>query len=189
MDIGLSLFESENVCLAPIDHEKDAEIESRWTHDAEYLRMLSPDLARPLAPAQLKKKYKSIEKEMDEGKSLFYFTIRKRPDDRLIGFARLYWIEWANGMGMIQLGIGSPEDRSQGLGSEVLKLLLRYAFAELNLHRLTALVPEYNLAAMHVFEKAGFIEEVRRRKALNRDGRRWDLVHIGILCHEWEYRT
>ncbi|MBN1146276.1 MAG: hypothetical protein JXA78_03395 [Anaerolineales bacterium] len=30
MNIDVSLFESQNICLAPIDHEKDAEIESSW---------------------------------------------------------------------------------------------------------------------------------------------------------------
>ena len=186
MRIDEPLFEGEHICLAPIDHEKDPEIESRWTHDAEYLRLLSADPARPIAPALLKKKYDEIEKEMDEGRKLFYFTIRLRSDERLIGFARLFWIEWSNGTGMIQLGIGDPQDRGQGYGSEALRLLLRYAFAELNLHRLTAFIPEYNKGAMRLFEKAGFIEEVRRRQAIHRDGRRWDMVHMGILRREWK---
>jgi len=66
-----------------------------------------------------------------------------------------------------------------------LRLLLRYAFDELNLYRLTAVVPEYNPIALHLFSKAEFLEEVRQRKALNRDGRRWDLLHLGILHEEW----
>ena len=142
MKINVPLFESDNVCLGPIDHEKDPEIESNWTHDIQYLRQLSCDIARPLSPAHLKKKYEKIEKEMEEGKNVFYFTIRMRSDDRLIGFARLYWIEWSNGSGRIELGIGSEKDRQQGYGSEALQMLLRYAFAELNLYRLSADVPE-----------------------------------------------
>jgi len=31
----------------------------------------------------------------------------------------------------------------------------------------------------------GFIEEVRRREALYRDGNRWDSIHFGILNDEW----
>jgi RimJ/RimL family protein N-acetyltransferase len=38
---------------------------------------------------------------------------------------------------------------------------------------------------LRFFEKAGFIVEVRRRQALNRDGRRWDLLHLGLLQQEW----
>jgi RimJ/RimL family protein N-acetyltransferase len=186
MRIDQSLFEGEHICFGPIDHEKDPEIESRWTHDASYLRMISLDPALPASPARIKKRYEAIEKEQDEDKNLFYFTLRIRSDDRLIGFARLYWIEWSNGIGLIELGIGDPKDRGHGYGSEALDLLLRFAFDELNLYRLTAIIPEYNTVALHVFSKAGFIEEVRRRQSVSRDGRRWDLLHLGILQDEWQ---
>jgi RimJ/RimL family protein N-acetyltransferase len=86
----------------------------------------------------------------------------------------------------VKIGIGSPSDRGQGYGSEALRLLLRYAFAELNLFRLSAFAPEYNPVALHIFRKAGFVQEVCRRQALNRDGRRWDLVYLGLLREEWE---
>ena len=123
---------------------------------------------------------------MDESRSLFYFTVRMRSDDRLIGFAKLYWIEWSNGTGMIQLGIGDAHDRGHGYGSEILSLMLRYAFAELNLYRLTAMIPDYNQVAKLLFQNAGFVEEVRRRQALNRNGRRWDMLHMGLLREEWQ---
>jgi RimJ/RimL family protein N-acetyltransferase len=68
-------------------------------------------------------------------------------------------------------------------------MLLGYAFDELNLYRLTAVVPEYNQAALRLFENAGFVQEVRRREAINRDGRRWDLFHLGLLESEWKGNT
>ena len=34
-DIQTQLFEDQEVCLGPIDHEKDPEIESQWTHDSD----------------------------------------------------------------------------------------------------------------------------------------------------------
>jgi RimJ/RimL family protein N-acetyltransferase len=39
-----------------------------------------------------------------------------------------------------------------------------------------------------LFAKAGFVEEVRRREALQRDGRYWDAIHLGLLRDEWEAR-
>ena len=183
------LFYGEHICLASIDHEKDAEIESKWTHDAAYMRMVNPNPARPQSPAQLKKKYEAIEKEQEESKNQFYFTIRMRADERLIGFIKLQWIEWNNGTGYIQMGIGEANDRLHGYGTETLHLMLRYAFDELNLYRLSAWIPEYNPVALHIFTKAGFVEEVRRRQALNRDNRRWDLIHVGILRAEWEQKA
>jgi hypothetical protein len=186
MAISTQLFEGQLIRLAPIDHEKDAEIESKWMHDPEYLRMLWTKPARPLSPAQVKKAYEAIEKEMEESKSTFYFTIRQREDERLLGFIKLYWIEWTNGNGWLELGIGDPQDRRKGYGGEALSMVTRYAFAELNLYRLSVMVPEYNLPALGLFAKAGFVEEVRRREALQRDGRYWDAIHLGLLREEWE---
>ena len=120
---------------------------------------------------------------------MYYFTIRAREDDRLIGRASIHWIEWANGSGHIRLGIGAAEDRGKGYGTQALGLLLRFAFAELNLFRLTAMVPEYNEAALALLNKFGFTQEVCRRKSLERDGRRWALYVFGLLSDEWQKRA
>ena len=192
MSIHEQLFQGSKICLTPIDHEKDPEIVARWTQDAEYQRMLNSDVVRPLSPAQVKKQYEAIEKASEESNGMFYYGIRTLAMDdqpeRLIGFARLYWIEWSHGAGMLQIGIGDPADRRKGYGSEALRMMLRYAFMELNLFRLGALIPEYNTPALALFQKVGFIEEIRRREALNRYGRRWDMLHLGLLHGDWKAR-
>jgi RimJ/RimL family protein N-acetyltransferase len=186
MSIDTPLFDGSLVRLGQIDHEKDPEVVSRWTHDAGFMRMMYTDPMRPLTPWQVKKKLEELEKSIEEERNLFHFRIRARNDDRLLGFAELCWITWTNATGMIRLGIGAAEDRHHGYGRETLNLLLRYAFVELNLHRLTAVIPEYNLPALALFQSFGFIEEVRRRQALERDGRFWDLMYFGLLTDEWK---
>ena len=84
------------------------------------------------------------------------------------------------------MGIGDSEDRRCGYGTQVLGLLLRFAFDELNLYRLTARVQEYNEGALRLLQKAHFSEEVRRRQALQRFGRYWDLLLLGLLREEWK---
>ena len=64
-------------------------------------------------------------------------------------------------------------------------MLLRFAFAELNLFRVSAAAPEYNEAAIALLKKFGFTEEARRRQALDRDGRRWDPLVFGLIHEEW----
>ena len=189
LDIQTQLFESPDLCLGPIDHEKDPEIESRWTQDSEFMRLMEIDPARPLSAAMIKKQYEKLEKKIEEDKNLFHFTIRARDDNRLIGKALIQWIEWTNSNGWIRLGIGAAEDRRKGYGTQALRMLLRFAFAELNLFRVTAMVPEYNEAAIALLHKFGFTREVCRRSALERDGRRWDLYVYGLLNEEWQDRT
>lgn len=185
MTIQDPLLQGKLICLAAIDHDKDPEIEARWTNDPQYLQLLDSTPARPLSPAQIKKKYEAIEKEQEESRSLFYFTIRDLKDDRLIGLAKIYWVDWTNSDGKLTIGIGDPADRNQGIGTEVLNILLRFCFTELNLFRVTAIIQEYNHVAQHIFLKAGFQEEVRRREAIYRYGKRWDVLHYGLLKDEW----
>lgn len=185
MGISKQLFTTENICLGAIDHQQDAEVESLWTHDLGYLRMFAGGPAAPMSAAQIKKNYEAIEKIQEEKDSRFYFTIRFRQDDRLIGFAEIAWIEWSNGTGSVRLGIGNPQDRRKGYGSEALSLLLRFAFDELNLFRLSAIIPEYNTPGLGLFSKFGFVEEVRRRQAIHRDARRWDSLELGLCAEDW----
>jgi RimJ/RimL family protein N-acetyltransferase len=184
-DIQTQLYEGRDVRLGPIDHEKDPQIESGWTHDAEFMRMCGIEPVRPVSAAMMKKKYEKLEKEIEEDKNKYYFTIRAREGDRLVGRALINRIEWPNGNGWIEFGIGAAEDRRKGYGTQAVQMLLRFAFAELNLFRVTARVPEYNEAAMAMLKKFGFVGEVRRRQALDRDGRRWDLLVFGLLHEEW----
>jgi RimJ/RimL family protein N-acetyltransferase len=181
-----NLFEDELICLANIEPNIDAEVESKWSHDSEYLRMLGAELSRPLSAAQLKKRYESIEKKAEENARLFYFTIRKREDNRLVGFIRIELWDWNQRAASLQLGIGDAADRGQGYGTQALRLMLRYAFDELNMRRISVRVPAYNTAALHLFEKAGFIVEVRRRQMIQRDGQRWDEICLGLLQEEWK---
>lgn len=184
-DIQTQLFEGPDIRFGPIDHEKDPETEARWTHDSEFMRLMEFSPARPLSAAMIRKQYEKLEKRVEEEKNIYHFMIRLKPDDRLIGKALVHRIEWANGNGFIQFGIGAADDRRKGYGTQALRMLLRFAFAELNLFRVTAHVPEYNEAAIALLQKLGFVQEVCRRKALERDARRWDLYVFGLLNDEW----
>lgn len=207
MGIEDSLFIGQLIRLGSIQHEADSAIESGWTHDPEYLRMLDESPARPRSASQVKKRYETIEKDAQENRNMFYFTIRARSttstgesartsgtdpvgvkevdEGHLIGFVQIYWIEWSHGYGWLKIGIGNPVDRGRGFGTDALRMVVRYAFNELNLFRLSAGIPGDNPIALHVFKKVGFVEEVRRREAIHRDGKRYDVVHLGILRDEW----
>jgi len=182
MNMSNSLFESELIRLAAPDPDIDAEIESRWTHNPEYLHLLGAEPARPLASIQIKKQHEEAQKDKDQ----FHFAIRTRADDRLVGFIQSRYIEWANGVVTIAMGIGDESDRNHGYGTQALALVMRCVFAELNLYRMTATVPGYNQGAIRFFERAGFSIEVRKRQAIHRYEQRWDMLMLGLLREEWK---
>ena len=86
-DIQTQLFEGQDIRFGPIDHEKDPELEAKWTHDSEFMRMMDTAPARPISAAMIKKQYEKLEKQIQENKNLYHFMIRAKADDRLIGKA------------------------------------------------------------------------------------------------------
>jgi RimJ/RimL family protein N-acetyltransferase len=68
-------------------------------------------------------------------------------------------------------------------------LVLRFAFHEINLHRLQLTVFAYNERAIASYERLGFVREGVFREFINHDGRRYDMILYGLLRHEWEARS
>ena len=69
---------------------------------------------------------------------------------------------------------------------EALSLILSFAFKELGLRRIYAIVHEKNTGSVKLLEKTGFTHEGTWRKA-SRMGRRWyDVYAFGILKNEYK---
>jgi RimJ/RimL family protein N-acetyltransferase len=85
----------------------------------------------------------------------------------------------------VGLSIGKREDWGQGYGTEMMRLLLQFAFMEINLRRVTLAVFDYNPRAIRAYEKAGFRHEGRIRQFLHKEGQRWDMLFMGVLREEW----
>lgn len=178
MMMNSKLFYGEKVKLtAP--REEDVDILVKWGDDEEYLRNVDTDMALPKTRDQWAK-------EGSTDSNAVYFRLRTIDNDELIGFAAIYGIEWNNRTGVLSIGIGQSVHRSKGYGSDAIKLILRYAFHELNLDRVGLDVIEYNTGAIKAYEKAGFQLEGRKRSMVYRDGKRYDLILMGLLRDEWE---
>jgi RimJ/RimL family protein N-acetyltransferase len=176
--INSKLFDGERVKLTAT-REEDVEIMMKWGEDAEYLRNVDTDMALPKTKEQW-------EEEGSSGSNSTYFRLRTIDEDELIGFAVIHSIEWNNRAGMLAIGIGQAVHRNKGYGSDALRLILRYAFHELNLDRVGLEVIEYNKGGIRAYEKVGFQLEGRKRSMVYRDGKRYDVLVMGVLRHEWE---
>lgn len=179
-----NLFEGKLLRLvAPA--EEDAALLARWTEDADYLRALDTDYARPVSAQEIARRLNPEQRDPN----WLEFHLRTLEDDRLIGFVALHSIEWNNGSAMLSIGIGEPAYRGKGYGTDALQLILRYGFAELNLHRIGLDVIANNTRAIHAYKKVGFLHEGTVRSAVLRDGRRHDRIFMGILHEEWEQQV
>jgi RimJ/RimL family protein N-acetyltransferase len=177
---GQNLFQGQLVRLvAP--SERDAPILARWSEDTEYLRAVDSDYARPLSPEEFAHRLSPDQADPNR----LEFHIRTLADDRLIGFVALHSVEWNNSAALLAIGIGEPEFRGKGYGTDALQLILRFAFHELNLYRVGLDVIASNTRAIRTYEKLGFKREGRMRDAVQRDGHRTDRIFMGLLRDEW----
>jgi RimJ/RimL family protein N-acetyltransferase len=178
-----TLFTGDLVRLGSEDPKVMAEAFSHWYRDGEYTRLLE-STAGPLWSA---KKFKEIfEKDLENDLPTFLlFSIRTIEDDKLIGFVAFEGINWRNADTFAAIGIGERDYRGKGYGTDAMRLLLRYGFTEMNLHRISLSVFEYNTWAIRSYEKCGFQHEGCEREFILRDGKRWDMLYMGILRSEW----
>ena len=177
------IFCGRFVRLSAFDPEEMSKAIPRWNLNSEYFRLLNSS-ARPMQSEKAALKW--IDEEVNElSPASYYFGIRTLEDNKLIGELGLDVVNWSGRDAFVGLGIGETEYWSKGYGTDVMNVLLRFAFTEINLRRVTLTVFEYNPRAIRSYEKAGFRHEGRKRLALNREGRRWDELHMGILREEW----
>lgn len=102
-----------------------------------------------------------------------------------IGSCGLHKIDWRNRSAELGIVIGEKRYWNQGLGTEVIHLLLAHAFETLNLGRVSLQVFEDNPRAQHTYEKAGFVLEGRLRRAEFRRGSYRDVRVYSVLQEEW----
>jgi RimJ/RimL family protein N-acetyltransferase len=166
--------------LAAVNPDTDAEIIARWSRDSQFWRLAHPEPPWPVRPAYVRQELE------DEPLERTRFAIRALADERVIGLIGLFANFQSHHEASMGIQIGERDYWGKGYGTDALRVLLRYAFAELNLYRISLSVLEGNERAMRSYEKCGFRYEGRERQVWAYDGRRWDEIYMGLLREEWE---
>ena len=176
-----NLLNGKLVRLGALNPETTANHWAKWRMNSEFSRLLDTE---PATIPSGKATQDWMEKHLEDWLA-FEFEIRTVDGDQVIGSTGLEGNIKFHADAFVGIGIGEPEYWSKGYGTEAMRLILAYAFLELNLHRVSLDVFEYNPRAIRAYEKAGFTHEGRERGRLLREGRRWDLLFMGILREDW----
>jgi RimJ/RimL family protein N-acetyltransferase len=125
--------------------------------------------------------YESASKD----KTNYRFCIRPLDDNRLIGYCSIIDLNYTSRNGTVAIYIGESSEWGQGFGTDAMNVLVRFAFMDVNLHRLSLYVFSYNQRAIRSYEKVGFVHEGVLPETLYRDGTYHHIHVMGILRHEW----
>ena len=114
------------------------------------------------------------------------FVIADLATEAYIGQVNLDSIDWKNRVGKIGIVIGSTEHMGRGYGTEAMRLLVDFAFREMNLNRLELEVYDFNERAVRCYASCGFVQEGRLRERQYKNGRYWDVIQMGLLRSDWK---
>lgn len=151
-----------------------------WFEDAVFMRQLDAFPAKPKTADELKKWME----EAQSSKNGFIFGIRPTNGSELLGLLEMDEILWTHRTSWLSIGI-APDLQGKGYGRAAMELALKFAFDELNLHRVQLTVFAYNTRAIALYESLGFVQEGTHREFLLRDGVRYDMYLYGLLRWEW----
>jgi len=116
------------------------------------------------------------------------FAICLTQGDRHIGNCGLMGIDRDNRTATLGIFIGERDCRGQGLGTEAVRTLCRFAFEEMDLRKIRLDTQAGNEAALKAYERVGFRREGLLRQEFYRRGRALDVVRMGLLRDELTQR-
>jgi len=173
---------SERIRLRAIEKE-DLPRFVTWLNDPEVRRNLQ--LFQPLSLAQEEEWFKQILQRSVVEQPLV-IEIKNADSWQAVGNVGLFAIRDADRAAEIGIFIGEKKFWGQGYGAEVMSLMLKHGFKELNLNRIFLRVYETNLRGIRAYEKAGFKLEGRLRQDRFMDGKYIDVIVMSVLRSEWK---
>lgn len=149
-----------------------------WVNDPKLTEKLY--INPPITEAELNAYYQKI-----KASDAKMFAVCAIENDEYIGNAKLDSFDWT--MKAVSCGrlIGKSKFTGQGIGTEVLKLLQKYVFEQLGMHRIQTGVVASNIASIKSNEKAGMKREGLRKKAVLVNGNYEDLVLFGLIKEDF----
>jgi len=193
---GAAFLRGDRVTLRTVEDE-----------DLEFVRdnIDDPRVRRPLtnaAPTNLETTREHFEERtsdddagvelavcVDDGARRFDEATSDGPrDGDILGTVSLFDIDGSAGHAEIAYWL-TPEAHGQGIMTEAARLLVRYAFEELRLHRVRGRALATNEGSKRVLQKCGMEREAVAREAENVNGEYVDMVYFGVLREEWDERV
>jgi [ribosomal protein S5]-alanine N-acetyltransferase len=166
----------------------------RWIsaadRDAFYRIYSDPEVMRywstpPLADRESAARLIDEIHESWKRRAILKWGMARRTDDLVIGSITLFNIDFNHRRAEIGYALGR-EYWGQGYMNEALMALLRYAFEDLNLHRIEADVDPRNAASIRTLERLGFQREGYLRERWQVNGEIQDAFFYGLLRQEWK---
>jgi RimJ/RimL family protein N-acetyltransferase len=111
------------------------------------------------------------------------FKVVDHASGEMIGHAELYLATDSVYLGRIL--IGDPTLRRQGIGSMIVKILLKHAFMQWDVDIVQLNVFDWNTPAIRCYQKAGFAINPDKKATRSVSGKIWTALNMNITKAAW----
>ncbi|SMP68586.1 GNAT family N-acetyltransferase [Anoxynatronum buryatiense] len=145
-----------------------------------------PNFSFPLDKQQLESYLKDANKY---NSNTLIYSVKEKETGKIIGHITLGNIDRKNKSARVgKVLVGDMSVRGKGIGQQMMTEILKVAFDELHLHRVSLGVFDFNSSAITCYEKSGFKKEGLLRDARKIGDEYWSLWEMSILENEWVER-
>jgi RimJ/RimL family protein N-acetyltransferase len=167
------------VALRPVEPE-DIDMLFRWHHD------LAIDAWSGWTPRYSRARFEERYGELIRTPPEDYVWFGVTWQGALVGYVELAEISRVHRRGAVGFVVAERSARRQGVGTAAVTLLADYAFHLEDLDRLYAEVYAFNAPSLRLLERVGFQREGVLRRHDVHQGRREDVVVLGLLRPAFE---
>ncbi len=160
----------------------DAESIRKYANDSKVAEFL-PFLPHPFTIDDSRKWINTTHRDARKD-SAYHFGIEHSDTGEIIGIIGIKNLNWSDFNTEVEYWIGSCH-WGQGIASEAVRLILRFAFESTKIVRTYAIVHSKNIGSIKVLEKSGFTLEGTWRKASYHNEEFNDVYGYGILKEEF----
>ncbi len=118
--------------------------------------------------------------------SLFFFLLINKQTNLPIGECGFHTWNKSHSRAELFYNLFNDSDKQKGYMTEALQEVLNFGFTELNLHRIQALVADWNIPSIKLLLHFGFTKEGTMREDYVVNGKNEDSVCYSLLKWEWE---
>ncbi len=179
------MLTGKRVLLRALERD-DLELIHKWQNDEEVMRLARSQPDHAISMEALAAEFDKVLK--GEDLTTRRYGIEEKSSGKLIGWCSISFNAWGRRFTSADVGlaIGEKSCWRKGYGSEVVDLLLKECFEQLNLHRAGWWTYDDHEASIALAKKMGFKEEARLRENVYFDNKFHDTVVLGLLKKEYD---
>lgn len=162
--------------------KEDIERNTEFINNPDIRQSLFPTMPFPATVQEQEKWFGEISSRNNH----YDFAIECLETGEFIGGCGIHRISWKNRHLDLSVFIGDKKFWGNGYGTDTMKVLVRFAFDQLNMNKVKLNVFSSNKGAIKCYEKSGFKVEGVLRDEIYANGVYCDDIAMGMLRTEYE---